>query len=1342
MNAGNGDGGAPHLWRLRKVTQWGNIEWASMEAAFKGCPNLDITATDTPDLSNTNSTAEMFRSCYNMAGNTAFSAWDVSTITNMESMFYEAVAFDQPINSWNVSNVTTMENMFRETSFNQALNNWNVGNVETMKGMFSYNNDFNQSLNTWNVSRVTNMEELFESTTFNQPLHNWDVSNVENMKRMFGNSLFNQNLGSWDISSAINMANIFRDSALSLENYDNTLIGWATLDTGEMQIPINISIGANSQYCYSETKRQELIDTYSWTISDDGLDITCNTANSIVTFSLTEEVAIANINESNSTITVAVPFTTDVTALIPTITVSTNATINPNTGIAQDFTNPFTYIVTAENGRERLWTVTVIRAPGITTATSINVPENQTAVVDINTTDPQGDTEGNGLTYSFTSTNGGTDNGLFNLDASTGVITFITAPNYESPSDNDTQNDYEVQVTVTNSSGLTDIQNITVFVTNSNDIPNAVDDTATTDEETAITIDLTANDIDIDGDNLTIQSIDDSSLYGQVTIQADNKTISYNTNSNFEYLGVGQMDTDSFTYTISDGNGGTSSATVTITITGVNDPVQAVNDAESTLANESVTISLTSNDIDLDFDNLTITSADTTGDIGGLVTIVPGGSGITFDPNGEFDTLLFGESVDVNFDYTVTDGITSDTAAVTITVEGTSTEGAFITTWAVQAGESITIPTNSSYTYDYAVVWGDGSPDDISGDYHVTGDITHTYTDAGTYTVKIIGDFPAINFGGISDTDKIMTIEQWGTNQWATMDSAFEDCTNINITNPTIDTPDLSNVTSMEDMFYDCVYFNGDISNWDVSNVQNFDETFGYCYSFNQPIGNWNMSSATNLDFMFYEAVMFNQPLNNWNTSNVVSMEGVFADTEAFNQDLDNWDVSNVVSMSEMFDTAEVFNGNIGSWNVSNVKDMQEMFDDAYQFNQDISNWDVSNVENMGSMFDDAEVFNQDISGWNVSNVIKMYNMFDGADAFDQNLGDWDLSSIVNTNLSRSGLRNMFGSGLFGSSLSLSNYDDTLIGWSTDSSGIPNDGIDDIPAGIRFGGGKNEYCRSVAERQHLIDTYGWNISDRGQINDCIGRIEATVYLQGASINPNIGEENLMRDDLRIGGFIPTRSPYADMIDCDPAVFDTMGTDAIVDWVWVEIHDNVSNTLTGAQSAFLQRDGDIVAVDGTSPLTFYIDNVDYFITIKHRNHLGIRTASAITLVDIPVPINFTDGTTPTFGTHAQTNFGMPSGMQAMWTGNVNGDTIIQYSGVSSDTPDILSEILNDPGNFLNFSTYIVNGYAKYDLNMDGSTQYSGTNPDTPIILQNVLAHPGNFLNFSTYQIKEQLPNTND
>ncbi|WP_430409869.1 choice-of-anchor Q domain-containing protein [Kordia sp.] len=245
-----------------------------------------------------------------------------------------------------------------------------------------------------------------------------------------------------------------------------------------------------------------------------------------------------------------------------------------------------------------------------------------------------------------------------------------------------------------------------------------------------------------------------------------------------------------------------------------------------------------------------------------------------------------------------------------------------------------------------------------------------------------------------------------------------------------------------------------------------------------------------------------------------------------------------------------------------------------------------------------------------------------------------------------------------------------------------------------------------------------------------------VFLQG----PMLGGNAIMNDDLRAGNDLPTTSPYADGATCDAAVFTVTGNDAIIDWIWVELRDVTTNTIIlDSQSALLQRDGDVVAVDGTSSLLFNQSVGSYYVVLKHRNHLGVMTNNTISLSGTTAIVDFTDANNQiTFGSNSQTTFGMPSGITAMWAGNVNGDDIVQYSGTTPDTPSILSQVLNDAGNFLNFPTYISEGYNVHDINMDGNTQYTGTTPDTPLILQNVLAHPGNFLNFSTYQIQEQLP----
>ena len=250
-------------------------------------------------------------------------------------------------------------------------------------------------------------------------------------------------------------------------------------------------------------------------------------------------------------------------------------------------------------------------------------------------------------------------------------------------------------------------------------------------------------------------------------------------------------------------------------------------------------------------------------------------------------------------------------------------------------------------------------------------------------------------------------------------------------------------------------------------------------------------------------------------------------------------------------------------------------------------------------------------------------------------------------------------------------------------------------------------------------------------------------MQGALLD---SPDNFMRDDLR-ELLVPITSPYTDALVCDVSVFLNGGTagtglaqDNIVDWVFVELRDATDNTIViASQSALLQRDGNVVDIDGVSDLEFNIPARNYYVVLKHRNHLGIMTANTVALSNALVTVDFTDANNQiTFGANAQTTFGTPSDKVALWAGNVNGDDVVQYVGTTPDVTSILSEVLNDAGNFLNFPTYIVNGYSQADVNMDGNTQYTGTEPDTPYVLQNVLSHPGNFLNFSTYPIQEQLP----
>ena len=70
-------------------------------------------------------------------------------------------------------------------------------------------------------------------------------------------------------------------------------------------------------------------------------------------------MAVGSINPATYAVIATVPPDTDVTRLVPTIGASQYATVSPASGIAEDFTNPVTYTVTAQNGSVQKYTVTV-----------------------------------------------------------------------------------------------------------------------------------------------------------------------------------------------------------------------------------------------------------------------------------------------------------------------------------------------------------------------------------------------------------------------------------------------------------------------------------------------------------------------------------------------------------------------------------------------------------------------------------------------------------------------------------------------------------------------------------------------------------------------------------------------------------------------------------------------------------------------------------------------------------------------------------------------------------------------------------------------------------------------
>ena len=88
----------------------------------------------------------------------------------------------------------------------------------------------------------------------------------------------------------------------------------------------------------------------------------------------------------------------------------------------------------------------------------------------------------------------------------------------------------------------------------------------------------------------------------------------------------------------------------------------------------------------------------------------------------------------------------------------------------------------------------------------------------------------------------------------------------------------------------------GAINEWDVSQITSMRQLFWGALQFNHPIASWDVSSVTDMGEMFKETRSFNQPLSSWDVSQVKDMNHMFAgqhaDRTCFNRALSTWDVS------------------------------------------------------------------------------------------------------------------------------------------------------------------------------------------------------------------------------------------------------------------------------------------------------------------------------------------------------------------------------------------------------------------------------------------------------------------
>ncbi|MES2849684.1 MAG: hypothetical protein V4685_11555 [Bacteroidota bacterium] len=236
-------------------------------------------------------------------------------------------------------------------------------------------------------------------------------------------------------------------------------------------------------------------------------------------------------------------------------------------------------------------------------------------------------------------------------------------------------------------------------------------------------------------------------------------------------------------------------------------------------------------------------------------------------------------------------------------------------------------------------------------------------------------------------------------------------------------------------------------------------------------------------------------------------------------------------------------------------------------------------------------------------------------------------------------------------------------------------------------------------------------------------VSPKVFLQG---NYNTGT-GVMGDALRLANLIPTTEPYSSatggtLITAalkgsgggETAASSVIGAAAgastnntIVDWVLVQLHRSSDGVVVSQRAALLQRDGDVVDTDGTSPVNLAGNALgSYYVSVRHRNHLGARTAATLSLAKVSTTgYDFTTGLGQAFA-GAVTNNAMATltaSVFGLWGGNSNTDIFSRKTGSAST---------NDYSLFLAaVSSVAAPGptavYRREDFNLDGNVRKTGS-----------------------------------
>jgi surface protein len=247
---------------------------------------------------------------------------------------------------------------------------------------------------------------------------------------------------------------------------------------------------------------------------------------------------------------------------------------------------------------------------------------------------------------------------------------------------------------------------------------------------------------------------------------------------------------------------------------------------------------------------------------------------------------------------------------------------------------SLTITLPLSGTVNVAVNWGDTK----YNAYTTSGEKTHTYSTAGTYTVEIDGTLTQFGLGASTYpyVSRLTEVVSFGEIGLTSLSGAFNGATNLLYVPASL--PIKSSITDLSYTFKGAIILGGsteddkdyNITKWNVVSVSNMAYLFSGCLSFNQDVSKWFLYKVTNMSHMFSGCSSFNKNISNWNVSSATDMSYILADCSSFNQDLSNWNISNVADMDHFFHQTPISRTNYDNmliaWSNSNPQNTVSTF--------------------------------------------------------------------------------------------------------------------------------------------------------------------------------------------------------------------------------------------------------------------------------------------------------------------------------------------------------------------------------------------------------------------------------